>query len=209
MGWFDVPQSGSLERRAPTLFLAAGLLLIGYTALNGIYALTDMTQVVVKYVVGPAGFVLGFIGLLGLYPGLVDRSRTLARIGAVCVGLGAVGLAVIAGLEATSNPDILLLFVAVGMILGYLSFGVAILRASAGGRPIGLLLFMPAVVFTAMLSQPLVYAGLGILPETPMAWSNFGISSAQAIAYLLLGYTLRGRITQNARDVRFADATVN
>lgn len=217
MNRLNIAQWESLERRSPRLFLLAGILLLGYAALNGLVAFTDMAYVAVEDVVAPAGLVLGFLGLLGLYPGLVDQNPTLAKIGAVCVSLGAAGfsvitlqgLAVLAGLEATSVPGILLLVGAVGMIPGYLSFGVATVRASVDRRTVGLLLLLPAVVFAAMLSQPFVYAGFGVLSETTMAWSNFGISSAQAVAHLAIGYKLRGRISQNVQEAPFTDAAVN
>jgi hypothetical protein len=217
MSRLNVPQWKLLERRSPTLFLSAGVLLLGYAALNGLVAFSDMAYVAVEDVVAPAGLVVGFLGLLGLYPGLVDRSPKLARVGAVCVGLGGAavavitvqGLAVLAGLELTSAPGILLLLVALGMIPGYLSFGVATRRASGDRRTVGLFLLLPAVVFAAMLSQPFVYAAFGVLSETTMAWSNFGISSAQAVAHLLIGYKLRERMSQNVREVQFADATAN
>lgn len=198
MGRLNIPQWELLERRSPTLFLSAGILLLGYAALNGLVAFTDMAYVTIEDVVGPAGFVLGFVGLLGLYPGLVDRNPTLARVGAVCASLGAAGfsvitlhgLAVLAGVESTSVPGILLLLVAIGMIPGYVSFGVVTRRSSVAGRTVGLLLFLPAVVFAAMLSQPFVYAHFGMFSETTMAWSNFGISSSQALAHLAIGYKL-------------------
>lgn len=217
MGRLNIPRWGLLERWSPTLFLSAGVLLVGYAALNGIVAFTDMAYVTVENVVGPAGFVLGFVGLLGLYPELVDRSPTLARAGAICVSLGAVGfsvitmqgLAVLAGLESTSAPGLLLLLVAVGMIPGYLSFGVATSRSSAGVRTVGLLLFLPAVVFAGMLSQPFVYAELGLLSETSMAWSNFGISCVQAMAHLAIGYELWSRTTQIPSNVSFSDVTAD
>ena len=217
MSRLNIPQWKLLERRSPTLFLSAGVVLLGYAALNGLVAFTDMAYVAVKDVVGPAGFVLGFLGLLGLYPRLVDRSPALARVGAVCVSLGAAafsvitlqGLAVVAGLESTSGPGILLLLVAVGMIPGYLSFGVATLRAPVDRWTVGLLLLLPAVVFAAMLSQAFVYAAFGVLSETTMRWSAFGISSAQAMAHLIIGYKLKERISQNVREVPSADATIN
>jgi hypothetical protein len=217
MSRLDIAQWELLERRSPELFLSAGVLLFGYAALNGLVAFTDMAYVAVEDVVAPAGLVLGLLGLLGVYPGLVDRSPKLARIGAVCAGLGALafsvitlqGLAVLVGFESTSAPGILLLLGVVGMIPGYLSFGVATLRVSVDRRTVGLVLLLPAVVFAAMLLQPFVYAAFGVLSETTMAWSNFGISSAQAVAHLAIGYKLRGRISQNVQEAPFADATVN
>lgn len=187
-----------LGRGSPTLYLVAGMLLVGYAALNGIAAFTDVAYVAVEDVVGPAGLLLGFVGLIGLYPEFADRSPVLARIGAVCVSLGAVGfsiitvfgLAALAGVQSGSVPVIMLLLVAVGMIPGYLSFSLASLRAREQLR-VGALLLVPAVVFTAMLSQPFVYGAVGLFSETTMAWSNFAISSGQAGAHLAIAYALR------------------
>ncbi len=216
MGRITILQWESLERRSPTLFLAAGALLVGYAALTGLVAATGVAETPVENVLGPAGLGLGLLGLLGLYPGLVDRSPRLARVGAACAGLGAAsfavitaqGVAVLAGVEPPGLPGVLLLLIAVGMIPGYLSIGVATRRVAGGGRPVGLLLLIPGVVFAAMLSQPFVYGALGILSEATMAWSNFGISSAQAVAHLAIGYALRGRVARDARTVPAADATV-
>lgn len=206
-----------LERWSPTLFLFAGVLLVGYAVLNGMAASTDVAYVTMEDIVGPAGFVLGFMGLLGLYPGLADRSPTVARVGAFCAILGAVGfsvitlqgLAVAVGVTSMSSPGIFLLFVAIGIIPGYLSFGVASLRASVNLRTVGLLLFGPAVVFTAMLSQPFVYGALGLLSETTMAWSNFAISSGQALAHLAIGYKLRSRVSLIIHEAQSTDVTVS
>lgn len=207
------PQWGWLERRSPALFLAAGVLLVGYAARNGIVATTGAAGAPGSDVLGPAGFVLGFVGLLGLYPALVDRRPALARVGAGCATLGAVGfaaitlhgLAAIAGVASPSVPGGLLLAVAVGMLAGYPSFAAATRRGADGARTVGLLLVLPAVVFGAMLSQPFVYGALGVFSESTMAWSNVGISSAQALAHLAIGYTLRARRTPTVRDDPVAD----
>ena len=206
----------ALERRGSALFLFAGVLLVGYAALNGIAAFTDMSAVTVEDVVGPAGFVLGFVGALGLYRGLADRSPTLARFGAVCVSLGAVGfsaialqgLAVVAGVEAVGGPGIFLLFVTIGMIPGYLSFGVACLRADVHSRTVGLLLFVPVVAYAAMLSGAVLFVQFELFSETTMAWSAVAISSSQAVAHLSIGYVLRG-VSPDEREVPSADATVS
>lgn len=205
-----------LGRWSPALFLLGGVLLVGYAALNGIAAYTDEAFVMVEDVLGPAGFLLGFVGAFGLYPGLVDRDAALSRLGALCLLIGITGssavtvhgIAVLAGVTAGNPPLALLLVVAVGMILGYASFALASLRDEAYTRTVGLLLFLPAVVFAAMLSQPLVYGLLGALSRTTMAWSNFGISSGQALAHLAIGYTLRSRLPRTVQAAPSPDGTV-
>jgi hypothetical protein len=61
----------SLEDHSPTLFLVAGVLLIGYAALNGVGAFTDMTAYPVLF---QFGYLIGFLGLLGVCHALADRS---------------------------------------------------------------------------------------------------------------------------------------
>lgn len=61
----------SLERWSPTLFLAAGGILVIYAMFNGLWAITDMAT---EQNGLELGYVVGFIGLLGLYPAMVTRS---------------------------------------------------------------------------------------------------------------------------------------
>lgn len=217
MGNASARQWESLERWSPTLFLLAGVLLIAYAALNGLAAFSDGAYVLVEDIVGPAGFVLGFVGLLGLYPGVVDRDPTLARAGTLCVSLGAIGftvitlqgLAVVAGVESVGGPGIFLLLVTIGLVPGYLLFGVASLRADMHSRTVGLLLFVPAVVYATMLSQAILFVQFGVFSETTMAWSAFAISSSQAMAHLSIGYTLRIGGSSDDREAPSADVTVS
>ena len=204
-----------LGRWSPTLFLLGGVLLVGYAALNGMAAATDESLVLVEDVLGPAGFLLGFVGALGHYPGLVDRNAGLARLGALCLLVGTAGFAVItvhgigvlAGVLEGTVPLVLLLVVAVGMVPGYASFAVASLRDVGQPRTVGLLLALPAFVFATMLSQPFVYGALGLFTETTMAWSNFGISSLQAFAHLAIGYALRDGVARASHALPAPDGT--
>lgn len=204
-----------LRRRSPTLFLLGGILLVGYAALNGLIAFTGQGFVLVEDVIAPAGFLLGFIGALGLYGELADDNPLLSRFGVLCLLIGitgfslitAHGVAVLAGLSVGSLPIVMLLLVAVGMIPGYLAFGIASLRNAGQPQMIGLLLLLPAVVFATMLTQPFVYSELGIFTETTMAWSNFAISSGQALAHLAIAYSLRGHLPRTLAASPSPDGT--
>lgn len=183
----------SLNRRSPGLFLLGGVLLVGYATFNGIDAFTTHAYPAVENVFGPAGFTLGFFGLLGLYPRLVEGNPRLARLGAVSAGLGAAGFAVIIAANvgrifgiAADNPPawagIFFAMIAIGMLLSYLLFGVSTLLADGYPRRFGLLLFGPLVVFGFMLASSrsgLFTQGLAV-----------AISSGQALAHLAIGYTL-------------------
>lgn len=195
-----------LERTEVAAFLVAGALLTVYAILNGIAAFTETAYPTVENVVGPAGFVVGFVGLLALYPSLADQRPTSARAGAICATLGAVGFSVVVvtsfgRLVGVLSPDppgwypLLLGALLVGMLVGFAGFGVASLRSGAHSPVVGLLLFCPPVIFTVMLSGVVhsIVAG---------AVANFLISSAQAVVYLSIGTTLRGGVTSAASNPR-------
>lgn len=184
----------SLERWSPPLFLIAGGVLIVYAALTGLEAFTDMTLMQKGFEVG---YVLGFLGLLGLYPTQADRSPWLARAGAVAAVLGAVAfsvftvnrLAELAGVVSGDPPgwSVFVVMAAVGFVLGYLAFGVASLRADTHPRVVGLVLLVPAIIVVLMFAH--VFAGL----DSP--GTAFVISAGQAMAHLAIGATLRTKST--------------
>lgn len=203
---------GSLERRSSGAFLAGGVLLAAYAAFNGIDASTAAAYPNVENVLGPAGFALGFVGLLGLYPRLVDRRPRLARAGAVCVALGTVGFSVIAvanlgqlvGVLSGDQPSWAVVFVALagaGMIPGYLCFAAATWRTGVGSRRLGLLLLAPLAVFAAMVAS----STLGFFSQ----WLAVAISGGQAVAHLAIGYALRVARGPVGREVPSDDATAS
>lgn len=213
----STPQWEALERWSPTLFLIAGVVLVVYATFNGIVAFTDVTSRTVKDVTGPAGFVFGFVGLLGLYPTIAGRSPRLARAGAVSAVLGAVGfstitlqgLARLAGVEPPAWLGIFVLVAAIGMVSGFLSFGAGTLRTDVHSRALGLLLLAPATIFAVMVTQAVLFAQWGLFSETTMAWSAFTISGGQALAYLVIGYSLRTGLTTAEREVPSGDVTAS
>lgn len=200
----------ALESRDSALFLVAGALLVVYGAFNGIDAFTASAYPAVEDAFGTTGFVLGFLGLLGLFPKLVARSPRLARFGAGCAALGAAGFSVfavaslgrIAGVLPEQQPSwavVFLVMAALGMVPGYLSTGVASLRTGVLPRRVGLLLLTPAAIFAAMVTG-------GLTGYTPQ-WSAFLISSGQAIALLATGYTLRVGCLSTNHEMPAGDAT--
>lgn len=206
-----------LERRGTGLFLVAGMSLVVYATFNGIAASTGISYPAVENIFGPGGFVLGFLGLLGLYPNLADRSPKLARIGAVGAALGAVGFTVITvasigralGVVPTEEPawfPVLLLLVTLGMIPGYLAVATATLRTDVYPRQLGLLLLAPAVIFATMIIQATLFMQFGLLSETYLAWSATAISGGQAVSHLAIGQVLRTERVASDRDVPAVDA---
>jgi hypothetical protein len=185
----------SLERRTGTLFLVAGVMFIAFAAMWGVEAF--MNRSAPKNIFGPAGFAFAFLGMLGLYPSLADRSRRLAGLGAIVAIIGAVGAAANSLTyigwwvlpAVVPNPDTVAVVGAMvggmllGQFLGYTSFGVASLRAGVHSRSVGLLLVAVPTVLVVMIATVAVgFAGAG---------SATVLGSVQALIHLAIGYTLR------------------
>lgn len=195
---------GPLERWSPTLFLLAGGILTVYAAINGMNAFTEMT---LNPTGNGLGFLFGFLGLLGLYPSLADRSPWLARVGAAGAVLGAVAfsvftvntLAELLGLVSGDPPawSLFVVLATTGFVLGYLSFGVASLRSGVHPRTVGLVLLMPATVIIVMFAH--MVAGY----ESPA--TVFVISSGQAMGHLAIGGSLQTKSSSTDREEASSD----
>lgn len=205
MGGANTSLTHSLERSSPRLFLAAGALLIVYASLNGLSVFADLAT---KESGVEFGYVLGFLGLLGLYPSLVHRSPWLVRSGAAAAISGIVGITAISAVEVAQLVGItlgtpsawpLFVFLAlVGFILGYLSFGVAILRTGRYSKSIGYLVLIPGIIVVFMF----VHIAVGFASDL----TAFVISAGEAMAHLAIGATLRTESSQTARDVPSNDS---
>lgn len=155
-----VPAAIARLQPCPRLYLVAGAVLVGYAALNGAEAFTTATF---QKKVLEGGYVAGFLGLLGLYPSLDDRSPWLARIGAAAAVLGLVAFSVftignvaeLVGLVSGDLPrwSVFTLMAAVGFVGGYLTVGVAVLHSGTYSRTVGVLLLVPAVIIVLMIAS--------------------------------------------------------
>lgn len=196
--WWD-----SLERWSATLFLVAGVLLVIFGALLGVEAFTERSAP--EDIFGPPGYAIAFVGLLGLYPTLADRSRLLARAGAVIAAVAVAGWMAITVLAFFELAGVLppveelgalgaaaLAPTGLGMILGYPLFSIASLWSGAHSRALGLLLFAPTVIFVVVFA---VVAPLGVAES----WGPFVAGSAQAVAHLAIGFVLRTEGVPTAR----------
>ncbi len=192
-----------LEARSATFFLIGGALVVVYSALHGIEAATDMVLEPNPF---EFGYVLGFLGLLGLFPTLAEDSPWLARAGAVAAVLGMVALtaftvihlADLAGLVSSDRAatpawfDVFIPLALTGFIVGYLAFGVASLRSGVHSRAVGLLLLAPGLIVVWMLVQ--TAAGYA---EEMVA---FVVTAGEAMAHLAIGATLRTTSSATDRD---------
>lgn len=183
----------ALEQWSPTLFLVCGSVLVVYAAFMGLWAFADLVPEGHGLEVG---YVLGFLGLLGLYPSLVRRSPWLARIGAVAAGCGVVAILYVsvndyvhlAGLTSENLPGwrVLRLLPLVGFIPGYFCFGIASLRSNVYSRRAGLLLLTPGVITVLMLVS--IVTGHPLLDRFQTV---FVVSAGEAMAHLAIGATLQ------------------
>ena len=195
-----------LEGHSAALFLAAGVLLTGYAALNGVEA---FTATAVEPNLFEFGYVFGFLGLLGLYPRLVDRQPWMARLGGGAAASGAVAisafnvghLAELVGVvsDGLSGMPLFIVMALVGFVVGYLAIGTAALRSDGFPRRYGAVLLVPGVIVIFMLAH--IAAGFNSL-ETA-----FVISAGQAMTHLAIGTTLRA--AAEAADDEEAEADVD
>lgn len=179
-----------LERWSPTLFLVSGSILVIYAIFMGLWAFTDLVPEGHGLEIG---YVLGFLGLLGLYPSLAQRSPWLARVGAVAAGCGVFAILYVsvndfvhlAGLMSENLPgwQFLRLLPLVGFILGYLSIGIASLRSDAYPQSVGFLLLLPGIITILMLVLIATGHASGL--------QVFVVSAGEAMAHLAIGATLQ------------------
>lgn len=181
----------SLERWRPTLFLVGGGLVVGHAAIRALEAFTTVTPP--PDVFAPLGYLVALVGLVTLYPSLVDRSPYVTRIATVLAAIPLVGwsgFAVTGLLELVEVAPALVAplpaewFVVhmAALILTYGLFALACLRSGTLGRAVGLLLFAPPLLFIVMLAAAAVlgYSAVGA----------FVVGGAQAIVHVGVGAAL-------------------
>lgn len=196
----STPNWKRLEARSGTLFLVAGAVVLVYAGLHGVEAATDLVLEPNPF---EFGYVLGFLGLLGLYPRLADDTPWLARVGAVAAVFGIMGLsaftvvhlAELAGVVPPGGPawfGIFIPFALTGFTVGYLSIGLASLRAAVHTRTVGLLLLAPGIIVVVMAVQ--------ILAGWTSQLQAFVISAGQAMAHLAIGATLKASLDADPEE---------
>jgi hypothetical protein len=200
----------SLERRSPTLILAGGGLLVGHAVVRGLRAFTDVSTPPDAF--GPAGYLLVFLGLLGLYPALADRSPWLARAAALLAVVPALDYALILlfGFGELAGISSRLLDVVPGsvflpihqgsMVLAYGLAGLGVLRTDAYPQHVGvLLLAFPVLMFALM-------AGTTIVSNS--AALSFVGGCATALLHVAIGTSLGAGRTLAKRFVSVGDGTL-
>jgi len=175
-----------LERRTGTVFLIAGMLLLGYAVSKGIYTFTEVTAVgAFDVAFGGVGLLVALLGLFGLYPQLNEDAPWVSLAGLVAAVIATVGNVALLGwlagatLTRTGYPAVpeeapvwtgLALFVVfVTIALGFLLFGAVSLHVDAVPRTIGHLLVVPGLGWVGLVAGNVVlpsgqYLGLVYVP---------------------------------------------
>lgn len=194
--------AATLEGTNATWFLVGGGLLVVFAANTALGTFVGTSFPPVQGLVGPAGFLLGVVGLFGLYPALADRTPWLARVAAAAAAISALGWLVIVTRNVaehivgiTTLPEALGiagLIAAVSMIPTFALFGVASLRAGVHARAVGVLLLVPATAFLLLLAN---------------AAPDVLVDAGHVVGYLGVGIALRGSGGPSDSAEPLADAT--
>lgn len=188
----------SLERRRKTVFLVAGVLLLGYAVSKAIYTFTAVTAVgAFDVAFGGFGLLVGILSLFSLYPSLHDGAPKATLAGVVVTVIAAAGtlatLGWLAGAtltmrgypavpeEAPAWTVLALIVVFVTIALGFLLFGAASLRTDVFSGRVGGLLIVPGLGWIGLIA-----GNLSLPSGQYLGLVYFPISLALlAISYLL------------------------
>lgn len=192
MGGVNTTHWRSIEQWSPTLFLVGGGLLVGHAAISAIHAFTDVATPPDVFVT--TGHLVALVGLLGLYPALVDRTPIVTRAAGTVAAVALVSWAVmtvtrlfeLAGIVSSLGetlPEVFFIVVLASTILAYAAFGVATLRIDDSSRSVGTLVLAPGGL-TAALVVDSALTGVSALDGAV-------IGGGLALSMLALGYTLR------------------
>lgn len=200
-------QSGTVNRLSSTLFLISGCLMLGHAGLLGLQAFSGLAAP--PDFIGPAGHLVALVGLIGLYPGLVDRwpmtTRAGGAVAAVAIGgwgvtTGTRFLEVIGAVGSDLLPGAFVGLMLLATVLTYVIFGVATARVTEWPSRVGLLVGSPAVFLLVVLGASLVVR--------VAAREGFVISVGLALAMVLLGYTFRTGAAGTGQVDRTGDVTM-
>lgn len=198
------PAPGVLHRWSGRAFLLGGGLLVVTTLINAIDLVTpiETQQGVLLSIEGLAGFggvVLSLVGLVCLYPRLVDAAPRLARVGAALAVLPAafflallLGCSILAphlgvpSLKALVPSFSLVTGVIVGLFaVSVAAFGVAGLRTGASARALGGPLLVVAT------SWAVLFGALHGYPDGIPIWVTVVQTALLAAPLLWIGFQFR------------------
>jgi len=204
----NIKHEDAAEQWSPALFLVGGALVTTHATIQAINAFTAMTTPPDVFVT--TGHLVALVGLLGLYPVLVDRTPRLARVAGAVATVAIAGWSImtvtqfltVAGVVSSMTdvlPGALVVVVLASITLTYVLFGVGTLRLGGESRTVGLLVLAPAALFVVLL---VAYAGMGV-----SAGLGVSIGGGFALSMLALGARLRSWDRPTEHTVPTNDAT--
>lgn len=192
----------SLAGRESALFSLAGIVFLATATNTGLiylvdgYETTTLTPILLA-----VALLAAVLGLCSLYPALSGSTPRLAGV-SVAVAIPASidvfvltvwGIANAAGLGPEPSPVVAT--TPLLMIVGFVLFGVATVRADAYAPLVGLLLLAEGIALVALIAIPvLLFEG-----EAPM-WGAALIEGVQGVILLCTGYFLRAETLQLDRE---------
>lgn len=173
----------------------------------GLRAFSDLTTPPDLF--GPAGHLVALVGLICLYPVVVDRWPTITRAAGAVAAVAIVSWGVMTGTRllaviGAGGSDVLpgavvgLMFLST--VLAYVLFAVATARVAEWPRSVGLLVVGPAVLLFVVLVASVV---IGVA-----ALEGFIVSVGLVVTMVSLGYTLRTGAAGTGQAERTGDVTV-
>lgn len=207
----QIPES--LEARRALAFTIAGVLMAADLVIllfNFSAGTEDQFMDLGQALIG-GSWAVGFLGLLGFYPSLSERSRWLTRIGGIASVIGFVAMVVMAVISFSAFADLLsggyeayvplfLPGIFVGIIFGFGSFGIATLRSGTYTTTVG--------AFFLLLTCTFIFnVATGIAGVLPYLGKVIGVVTVLTVTNLALGYLLRsGRAEPVATEVSAPDS---
>lgn len=204
-----------LVDRTRTVFLVAGVWLLGYAVSKVIYTFTDVTPVgAFDVAFGGAGVLVAIAGLLGLYPRLKADAPRTSLAGVVVTAIAAAGTLTLLGWlagetllnegypaipeEAPVWAALALFVVFITLGLGFLLFGAASLRTDVLPGTVGRLLLVPGLAWLGLTVSNLVLPPgqyLGVAAYVPIS-----------LALLAIGYRFPAGASRTDRAEATADS---
>jgi len=198
-----------LERWRATAFLLGGAVFAVDVALVASHVASGTEPGAFGQALVGTAWTASFIGLLGMYPSLSDRSHWPARIGAVCAAIGGFTMAVMAlaslgystGILDGELSGVVMFFIPgvfIGIVLGFGSFGVASLRTDVYSRSVGGLFLLLVLTFLFNIGSSIA----GVATTTTV----LGVVVVLALSKLTLGYLFRTENASASREVTEASS---
>lgn len=184
---------GRIERWKGVAFMLGGLIFVVDTALVAMHLFAGTEPGAVGQGFVGAAWTASFVGLLGLYPRVVERTRRLAQAAAVFAVIGGIAMAAMGitsfayalGIPGGELGDVVMYFlpgVFLGIVFGFGLFAVACLRTGAyPARVAGLLLVLPLTF--------LFNLGTGIAGVNPLE-KVLAVVAVLAVTKLAIGFLL-------------------